>query len=112
MNTGLWNMGSGLGPSGRPGMTPCCAVFDKGASRGEEFGEILLGRYEAAGQPGFVRLTAEGVDHRAVRREAVGMEIGAHHRLGLRSEEHTSELQSLRHLVCRLLLEKKTRKQP
>src|ERR1039458_10787986 len=27
-----------------------------------------------------------------------------------RSEEHTSELQSLRHLVCRLLLEKKKRK--
>src|SRR5205814_6536024 len=27
--------------------------------------------------------------------------------LTLRSEEHTSELQSLRHLVCRLLLEKK-----
>src|SRR5437899_3665328 len=26
---------------------------------------------------------------------------------GQRSEEHTSELQSLRHLVCRLLLEKK-----
>src|ERR1035438_10721096 len=26
---------------------------------------------------------------------------------GTRSEEHTSELQSLRHLVCRLLLEKK-----
>src|SRR5258705_3201599 len=26
-----------------------------------------------------------------------------------RSEEHTSELQSLRHLVCRLLLEKKNR---
>jgi len=21
MNTGLWNMGSGLGPAGRPGMT-------------------------------------------------------------------------------------------
>src|ERR1035441_10958138 len=28
-------------------------------------------------------------------------------RLKIRSEEHTSELQSLRHLVCRLLLEKK-----
>src|SRR5258705_8213683 len=27
--------------------------------------------------------------------------------ISLRSEEHTSELQSLRHLVCRLLLEKK-----
>src|SRR5438045_5263462 len=35
----------------------------------------------------------------------------AHRRRGSspsrRSEEHTSELQSLRHLVCRLLLEKK-----
>src|SRR5258705_8078672 len=34
----------------------------------------------------------------------------ARYLLGLsysRSEEHTSELQSLRHLVCRLLLEKK-----
>src|SRR5215831_2062019 len=28
---------------------------------------------------------------------------------GIRSEEHTSELQSLRHLVCRLLLEQKKR---
>src|SRR5947199_4911024 len=28
-----------------------------------------------------------------------------------RSEEHTSELQSLRHLVCRLLLEKKKNKE-
>src|ERR1035438_10672502 len=42
--------------------------------------------------------------------------VGTHRawRIGLgsgglfhRSEEHTSELQSLRHLVCRLLLEKK-----
>src|SRR2546425_5936121 len=29
------------------------------------------------------------------------------HRLASRSEEHTSELQSLAYLVCRLLLEKK-----
>src|SRR5258708_9274015 len=29
---------------------------------------------------------------------------------GIRSEEHTSELQSPDHLVCRLLLEKKTAK--
>src|SRR5438093_7526868 len=29
------------------------------------------------------------------------------HRVALRSEEHTSELQSLTNLVCRLLLEKK-----
>src|SRR5438045_4925392 len=31
--------------------------------------------------------------------------------LAVRSEEHTSELQSLRHLVCRLLLEKKKTKE-
>src|SRR5690554_7396680 len=30
-----------------------------------------------------------------------------HHRSNIRSEEHTSELQSRPHLVCRLLLEKK-----
>src|ERR1035441_10932591 len=34
---------------------------------------------------------------------------GVRSKLG-RSEEHTSELQSLRHLVCRLLLEKKKKK--
>src|SRR5438045_5388833 len=33
-------------------------------------------------------------------------------RMSDRSEEHTSELQSLRHLVCRLLLEKKKSKSP
>src|SRR5258705_4443109 len=33
--------------------------------------------------------------------------IGADTEEHQRSEEHTSELQSLRHLVCRLLLEKK-----
>src|SRR5687767_15660391 len=32
------------------------------------------------------------------------------HQSGLRSEEHTSELQSLAYLVCRLLLEKKNHK--
>src|SRR5205814_2828841 len=32
--------------------------------------------------------------------------------VGSRSEEHTSELQSLRHLVCRLLLEKKKEQRP
>src|SRR5262245_64834255 len=38
--------------------------------------------------------------------------VGAVHlqQYDMRSEEHTSELQSLRHLVCRLLLEKKNKK--
>src|SRR5438045_5266996 len=34
-------------------------------------------------------------------------DLGQPIRVDRRSEEHTSELQSLRHLVCRLLLEKK-----
>src|SRR5438046_3387747 len=43
---------------------------------------------------------------------AVGMGIvGRDHEVaGSRSEEHTSELQSLTNLVCRLLLEKKKKK--
>src|SRR2546429_6282037 len=44
-------------------------------------------------------------------RLAVGVEVGGrgaqHAAVGQRSEEHTSELQSRLHLVCRLLLEKK-----
>src|SRR5262245_63780690 len=45
----------------------------------------------------------------AAEREANAPPRGAAHAIapGARSEEHTSELQSLRHLVCRLLLEKK-----
>src|SRR5690348_17382210 len=41
---------------------------------------------------------------------AFDLGAGAHsqcYRVGLRSEEHTSELQSPVHLVCRLLLDKK-----
>src|SRR5258705_3868469 len=36
-----------------------------------------------------------------------GLGARCHSSVNTRSEEHTSELQSLRHLVCRLLLEKK-----
>src|SRR2546425_1022696 len=42
-----------------------------------------------------------------VAREALGGEEDVRHGAGARSEEHTSELQSLAYLVCRLLLEKK-----
>src|SRR2546430_10356032 len=41
---------------------------------------------------------------RSAMRSAVAIQIG---RVGYRSEEHTSELQSQSNLVCRLLLEKK-----
>src|SRR5258705_8418734 len=45
-------------------------------------------------------------EHRAPPATLLGVDRVADHR-DVRSEEHTSELQSLRHLVCRLLLEKK-----
>src|SRR5438045_4534148 len=49
-------------------------------------------------------LATKSIDSREIgRRLNCGYLIG-------RSEEHTSELQSLRHLVCRLLLEKKKKK--
>src|SRR2546429_5129279 len=46
-------------------------------------------------------------------RRAISREIRRYRpELVLRSEEHTSELQSRLHLVCRLLLEKKKTEQP
>src|SRR2546422_2245695 len=46
--------------------------------------------------------------HRADQRTSLGISAAA--RIPTRSEEHTSELQSRLHLVCRLLLEKKKRR--
>src|SRR5437899_7415265 len=46
----------------------------------------------------------------AILRNEADAEDAAQEAMLKRSEEHTSELQSLRHLVCRLLLEKKKRK--
>src|SRR5205809_3931694 len=47
-----------------------------------------------------------GKFHQPARQRAGDAERVAH-TFGVRSEEHTSELQSRLHLVCRLLLEKK-----
>src|SRR5437870_6810236 len=59
---------------------------DRMTQPGNEIGDLVAGQLAA-----FARLRALGD-------------------LDLRSEEHTSELQSRGHLVCRLLLEKKKRK--
>src|SRR3712207_8781975 len=69
-----------------------------------------LGVLEQAGEVAHPHVAARrlGAVPRAVWRiaVAVGEGVGA---VGLvRSEEHTSELQSRQYLVCRLLLEKKT----
>src|SRR5262245_65177755 len=44
-------------------------------------------------------------DHAQVLAQRLGLRVEIHEHE--KSEEHTSELRSLRHLVCRLLLEKK-----
>src|SRR3989442_11713492 len=60
-----------------------------------------------------LRVFARGFEHHllALRVRQIAHEAlaPAEHRARSRSEEHTSELQSRPHLVCRLLLEKKTR---
>src|SRR2546425_1962809 len=73
----------------------------------------LFRSYRALRQSGLDEVAAPdlGLAHRVARADAARHE---HHRreAALRSEEHTSELQSLAYLVCRLLLEKKKQKNP
>src|SRR5437899_3990077 len=77
----------------------------------------------ASAAPGLVVVDAAGKQLLAIGEEpaATGSAAATHSLItfgedcdvdaeGGRSEEHTSELQSLRHLVCRLLLEKKNRR--
>src|SRR5687768_17683774 len=60
-------------------------------------------------RPNLVLLVERERDVVKVRR-ILGKELLDDRLGGLRSEEHTSELQSRLHLVCRLLLEKKKKK--
>src|SRR5690625_6607289 len=72
------------------------ALFTIDVEDGMEI-KVIEAIYEIIGEDN--ALTGEAVDT-AVAQEATGS----------RSEEHTSELQSRGHLVCRLLLEKKKEK--
>src|SRR5438045_6688907 len=73
------------------------------------------GRRPSGPPDGAARFAGHAAGHRraavAVRPRRDGYAAGpaAGRRRIHRSEEHTSELQSLRHLVCRLLLEKKNK---
>src|SRR5690348_18090398 len=51
-----------------------------------------------------------GDDEGSIHGNLASLVFGSETRARLRSEEHTSELQSPVHLVCRLLLEKKKKK--
>src|SRR2546425_4194456 len=67
------------------------------------FGALVLGLAYAAAS---IAMTLAATDPRAWRVFLVSI-VYLPALLTLRSEEHTSELQSLAYLVCRLLLEKK-----
>src|ERR1039458_10700669 len=60
-----------------------------------------------ASKPGAIPVPSSRLNALARAITSCGSEISAGVILFNRSEEHTFELQSLRHLVCRLLLEKK-----
>src|SRR5205823_6987050 len=57
----------------------------------------------------YARWPTQAITYRLGREQIFALRERAQRELG-RSEEHTSELQSLAYLVCRLLLEKKKKK--
>src|SRR3712207_7081133 len=59
---------------------------------------------------GVVTQNVDGLHQAAGARDVVELHGGLDRTICLRSEEHTSELQSRQYLVCRLLLEKKKKK--
>src|SRR2546422_4183264 len=78
---------------------------EEGAARATA--RALLARLGLEGQAG---VEARSLPLGLQKRLELARALAAEPRLLLRSEEHTSELQSRLHLVCRLLLEKKKRK--
>src|SRR2546425_13155030 len=96
----------------------------------EQSRKSLMGQMSAFGMDAARAKTLNVIDVRGLRRELETNSMQPHWLLGLReqltrykaelgcdllavdsrSEEHTSELQSLAYLVCRLLLEKKKKK--
>src|SRR2546429_736897 len=94
----------------RSTLSPYTTLFR--SERGLELGELMV---EVAGVPGVERVRLSSVEVIHVKDsllDALAHEPKVCSHLH-RSEEHTSELQSRLHLVCRLLLEKKkTTQQP
>src|SRR2546425_2346601 len=73
---------------------------------GETFGALVKG-FSVTFRTMFRKTVTENYPHEPVHFQPRYRGIHVLHRDENRSEEHTSELQSLAYLVCRLLLEKK-----
>src|SRR5438046_4027316 len=85
----------------RSTLFPYTTLFRSGR-RGQQIDDDAFG--EARRTPGRIR---QGFNQCIDRVDDVGAEELRQDQIAVRSEEHTSELQSLTNLVCRLLLEKK-----
>src|SRR5262245_64663173 len=98
-------------PPPRPTLFPYTTLFRSAVPvdrlEGRHSEDALL---QVGGEERGLHVVAAEAPHRLG--QVVGAEGEELCRLGdlARSEEHTSELQSLRHLVCRLLLEKKKKR--
>src|SRR5437763_8620455 len=73
--------------------------------------KAILARYGVTTPRGEVAITKEEALQAAQRLKSNVCVVKAQIHAGGRSEEHTSELQSPMYLVCRLLLEKKKKRQ-
>src|SRR5439155_8820281 len=91
---------------------PYTTLFRSGPSTGDEANqqeEVHLGAALWNRGNVLVGIYGQWHGHPSGDRRWVGIDLGlalSHDAIHFRSEEHTSELQSRGHLVCRLLLEK------
>src|SRR5205814_7679581 len=93
---------------GRYAVTVNCVAFGYIQTRlTKPLSEGESGTIEVAGRQ--VKVGVQGARIAAMN-QMIPLGRGGFPAEAARSEEHTSELQSLRHLVCRLLLEKKKQK--
>src|SRR2546425_9238730 len=79
------------------------------AARGVHLDGFEVGKHHRAVVGARLLLPEEELSCARLERIVAALENAAYDDLRERSEEHTSELQSLAYLVCRLLLEKKKR---
>src|SRR3712207_8392515 len=94
----------------RSTLFPYTTLFRSAALAG--VGDVLGVEEEAVVAEGLLAEDAEdpeGACPKPVSQDLAARVVRLQARLEVRSEEHTSELQSRQYLVCRLLLEKKER---
>src|SRR5262245_64161721 len=90
----------------RSPLFPYTTLFRSSSVRGADASRDVMRRVVPGGSRGVSGALTAGATTVLAGPDGAGRQRLRADRAG-RSEEHTSELQSLRHLVCRLLLEKK-----